>query len=83
MVFSLCFQHTKANLNQFSHRRTKCLHFGFSCCQQPSSLLWKVMNEHVRNNVYFYSKAEFTSAIKKFFDVMLPEVEWVYQGFTT
>ncbi|MGL1052910.1 IS630 family transposase, partial [Vibrio vulnificus] len=40
----------------------------------PIERLWKVMNEHVRNNVYFPSKAAFTSAIKKFFDVTLPEV---------
>ncbi|ASU24485.1 IS630 family transposase [Vibrio qinghaiensis] len=40
----------------------------------PIERLWKVMNEHVRNNVYFSSKATFTSAIKTFFDVMLPEV---------
>ncbi len=40
----------------------------------PIELLWKAMNEHVRNNVYFSSKAAFTSPIKKFFDVTLPEV---------
>lgn len=32
------------------------------------------MNEHVRNNVYFPFKTAFISAIKKFFDVTLPEV---------
>jgi transposase len=40
----------------------------------PIARLWKVMNEHARNNVYFSSKREFISAIKKFFDVTLPEV---------
>ncbi|BBM66908.1 hypothetical protein VA249_35540 [Vibrio alfacsensis] len=40
----------------------------------PIERLWKVMNEHVRNNAYFPSKAAFTSAIKKFFDVTLPKV---------
>ena len=35
---------------------------------------WKVMNEHVGNNVYFPSKTALTSAIKKIFDVTLPEV---------
>ncbi|SBS67027.1 hypothetical protein VHE8714_03598 [Vibrio splendidus] len=40
----------------------------------PIERLWKIMNEHVRNNVYFPSKVAFTSAIKKFFDVTLPEV---------
>lgn len=40
----------------------------------PIERLWKVMNEHVRNNVYFPSKTAFTSTIEKFFDVTLPEV---------
>ncbi|WP_197056823.1 transposase, partial [Vibrio sp. ZOR0018] len=40
----------------------------------PIERLWKVMNEHVRNNVYFSSTAVFTSAIKNFFDVTLPKV---------
>ncbi len=40
----------------------------------PIERLWKVMNEHARNNVYFSSKREFISAIKEFFDVTLPEV---------
>ncbi|SNX50671.1 hypothetical protein VTH8203_04332 [Vibrio thalassae] len=40
----------------------------------PIERLWKVMNEHVRNNMYFPSKLEFTSAIKEFFDVTLPNV---------
>ncbi|ENM5740489.1 IS630 family transposase [Vibrio mimicus] len=40
----------------------------------PIERLWKVMNEYVRNNVYFSTKATFTAAIKKFFDVTLPEV---------
>ena len=40
----------------------------------PIERLWKIMNEHVRNNVYFPSKTAFISAIKRFFDVTLPEV---------
>ncbi len=32
------------------------------------------MNEHARNNSYFSSKAEFTTAINEFFNVTLPEV---------
>ena len=40
----------------------------------PIERLWKIMNEHVRNNVYFPFKTAFISAIKKFFDVTLPEV---------
>ncbi|HFQ5221119.1 TPA: IS630 family transposase, partial [Vibrio vulnificus] len=34
----------------------------------------KVMNEYVRNNIYFSSKAEFTTAINEFFNVTLPKV---------
>ncbi|MCG3723366.1 transposase, partial [Vibrio cincinnatiensis] len=40
----------------------------------PIERLWKVMNEHVRNNIYFTSKSAFTSAIKEFFDATLPKV---------
>lgn len=40
----------------------------------PIERLWKVMNEHARNNAYFSSKKTFISAIKEFFDVTLPEV---------
>ncbi|CAM3909715.1 hypothetical protein VA7868_03307 [Vibrio aerogenes CECT 7868] len=40
----------------------------------PIERLWKVMNEHVRNNIYFSSKRKFISAIKEFFDVTLPEI---------
>lgn len=35
---------------------------------------WKVMNEYVRNNIYFFFKLEFILIIKEFFDVMLLEV---------
>ncbi len=40
----------------------------------PIERLWKVMNDHVRNNIYFPSKPALTSAINEFFDVTLPEV---------
>jgi hypothetical protein len=40
----------------------------------PIERLWKVMNEHVRNNVYFSSKIKFISAVKEFFDATLPEI---------
>lgn len=40
----------------------------------PIERLWKVMNEHARNNIYFSSKAGFTTAINEFFNVTLPEV---------
>ena len=38
----------------------------------PIERLWKVMNEHVRNNVFFASAKEFRSAISNFFEATLP-----------
>ncbi len=40
----------------------------------PIERLWKVMNEHVRNNEYFASAKEFRKRINHFFDVKLPEI---------
>ncbi len=40
----------------------------------PIERLWKVMNEQVRNNVYFKSKRDFEAAIRRFFTVSLPEI---------
>lgn len=40
----------------------------------PIERLWKVMNEHARNNIYFSYKREFISAIKESFDVTVTEV---------
>ena len=36
--------------------------------------LWKVMNERVRNNVYFKTAREFKAAIRHFFDEDLPHI---------
>ncbi len=40
----------------------------------PIERLWTVMNEYARNNIYFSSKVEFTTAINEFFNVTLPKV---------
>lgn len=40
----------------------------------PIERLWKVMNECVRNNVFFSSAKEFRSAISDFFEVILPNM---------
>ncbi|ARR48931.1 IS630 family transposase [Photobacterium damselae subsp. damselae] len=40
----------------------------------PIERLWKVMNEQVRNNVYFKNKRAFEAAIGRFFTVILPEI---------
>jgi transposase len=34
----------------------------------PIEIVWKVMNEHVRNNLFFSLAKEFREAIKQFFD---------------
>ena len=40
----------------------------------PIERLWKVMNEHVRNNKFFNSANEFRSGISNFFEKTLPEI---------
>jgi transposase len=40
----------------------------------PIERLWKVMNEHARNNVYFKNKRDFKTAIEHFFTATLPEI---------
>ena len=40
----------------------------------PIERVWKVLNEQVRNNVYFKSKAEFIDAIRKFFRIIWPRI---------
>jgi transposase len=41
----------------------------------PIERLWKVMNEHVRNNVFFESAKECKAAIDDFFDNTWPEIK--------
>ena len=40
----------------------------------PIERLWKVMNEHVRNNRFFGSAKEFRREITNFFDVTWPQI---------
>jgi len=40
----------------------------------PIERLWKVMNEHARNSVYFKTKREFRAALDKFFKETLPSI---------
>lgn len=40
----------------------------------PIERLWKVMNEHARNNKYFSSSKEFRLSIDTFFDETLPNI---------
>ncbi len=40
----------------------------------PIERLWKVMNEHARNNEYFAGKKEFRRKINHFFEETLPGI---------
>jgi len=40
----------------------------------PIERLWKVMNEHARNNIYFSTTKLFREALDKFFDTTLPKI---------
>lgn len=40
----------------------------------PIERLWKVMNEHARNNRYFVSAKAFREALDNFFETTLPEI---------
>jgi len=40
----------------------------------PIERLWKVMNEHARNNTYFATAKEFRQSIDNFDDDTLPEI---------
>ncbi len=42
--------------------------------------LWKVMNEEIRNNVFFPSAKIFSDAINDFFDVTLPKIVQPLRG---
>ena len=41
---------------------------------EPIERLWKVMNEHVRNNKYFATAKEFRDKIDAFFSETLPTI---------
>jgi len=40
----------------------------------PIERLWKIMNEEVRNNVFFESAKHFRSAISEFFETKIPKI---------
>ncbi len=52
------------------------LHFlpAYSPNLNPIERLWKVMNEHSRNNRFFKTAKEFKDAIKLFFEQTLPGI---------
>jgi len=46
----------------------------------PIERLWKVMNEHARNNKYFATTKDFRRSINHFFDVVLPDIGATLSG---
>lgn len=52
------------------------LHFlpPYSPNLNPIERVWKVMNEHARNNVFFKSVGEFKTAIHNFFETTWPQI---------
>ena len=52
------------------------LHFlpSYSPNLNPIERLWKVMNEHARNNKFFKGAKDFREAINGFFDLILPKI---------
>lgn len=58
------------------------LHFlsTYSPNLNPIERLWKVMNEHVRNNVFFESVKDFRKAVLAFFKETWPEISMKMKG---
>lgn len=58
------------------------LHFlpPYSPNLNPIERLWKVMNELVRNNVFFHSAKEFREAISGFFEIKIPQILPLLRG---
>lgn len=46
----------------------------YSLNLNPTERMWKLMNEHARNNRYFCSTREFRNAISTFFEQTLPDI---------
>lgn len=60
---------SKATLEAAKKYNVKIIHLpAYSPNLNPIERLWKVMNEHVRNNVFFASPKQFKDAITNFFN---------------
>ena len=57
-------------------KRNIVLHYlpPYSPNLNPIERLWKVMNEHVRNNVFFTSRKHFQDAISEFFETTITKI---------
>jgi transposase len=68
--------HRSDDLRKEAKKLNIRLHYlpAYSPNLNPIERLWKVMNEHVRNNVFFHSAKEFKTKIFNFFKKTLPEI---------
>lgn len=68
------------NISQYTQEAAKkygiILHYlpPYSPNLNPIERLWKVMNEHVRNNVVFKNASHFRKRIMYFFEVIWPQI---------
>lgn len=67
---------TSADTKEAAKKYGVVLHYlpPYSPNLNPSERLWKVMNEHVRNNRFFHSAKEFRKAVIDFFEVTWPQI---------
>ncbi len=67
---------TSAETKEAAKKHGIILHYlpPYSPNLNPSERLWKVMNEHVRNNRFFHSAKEFRKAIMDFFEITWPKI---------
>lgn len=67
---------TSAQTKEAAKRHGIVLHYlpPYSPNLNPIERLWKVMNEHVRNNRFFHSAKEFRKVILEFFDFTWPNI---------
>ena len=67
---------TSAETKKAAKRHDIVLHYlpPYSPNLNPSERLWKVMNEHTRNNRFFQSAKEFRAAIMEFFELTWPKI---------
>ncbi len=68
--------HRSKEVKEFAEQNGIKLHFlpPYSPNLNPAERLWKVMNEHVRNNRFFTSPKEFRESICHFFNVTCPKI---------
>lgn len=74
--------HRSQEVKDEAERLGITLHYlpAYSPNLNPIERLWKVMNEHARNNRYFATAKDFRRSINHFFDVILPDIGATLNG---